>query len=124
MDLSFDQLMIDIEENDNCGYFPIQVFETQSKPKTVTLITIPNIPGKDEPYEVVGWCSDNGGMPCEATAVLVGDSGSGQALLIHGGDEGIRLRPTSSNSPWVLGTDDQIGEPYLLLQTSVKLVYS
>ena len=63
-------------------------------------------------------------MPCEASAVLVGDSGLGQALLIHGGDEGIRLRPASSNSPLVLGTDDQIGEPYLLLQTSVKLVYS
>ena len=50
--------------------------------------------------EVIGWCSDNGG------------------------DEGIRLQPESSNSPLVLGTDDQIGEPYLLLQTSVKLVYS
>jgi len=50
--------------------------------------------------EVISWCSDNGG------------------------DEGIRLQPASSNSPLVLGTDDQIGEPYLLLQTSVKLVYS
>ena len=118
------RLMIDIEENDNCGYFPIQVFETQSKPQTAALITIPSIPGNDEPHEVVGWCSDNGGTPCEATAVQVGDSGSGQALMIHGGDEGIRLRPASSNSPWVLGADDQIGEPYLLLQASVRLVYS
>jgi hypothetical protein len=124
MDQSFNKLMIDFEEDDNCGYFPIQVFETQSEPQTAALITIQSIRENAEPQEIVGWCSDNGGMPCEVTAVLVGYSGSVQAAMIHGGDEGIRLRPTSSDSPWVLGWNDQIGESYLLLQTSVKLVYS
>jgi hypothetical protein len=40
MDQSFNKLMIDFEEDDNCGYFPIQVFETQSEPQTAALITI------------------------------------------------------------------------------------
>jgi len=113
--------MIDIEDNDNCGYFPIQVFETQSEPRTAATITIPNIPESDEPHEVVGWCSDDGGTPCAVTAVTVGDSGSGQALMIHGGDHGIRLRPVASEGPWTLVSDDQKGEPYLLLRTSVEL---
>jgi len=119
-----DQLMIDIEDNDNSGYFPIQVFETQSKPKAASVIRIPNIPESDEPHDVIGWSSDNGGTPCDAISVLVGDSGSGQALMIHGGDHGIRLRPSSSKSPWALSSADQTGEPYLLLQTSVELEFS
>ncbi|HIF72067.1 MAG TPA: hypothetical protein EYQ61_05900 [Dehalococcoidia bacterium] len=119
-----DQLMIDIEDNENSGYFPIQVFETQSEPRTTAVITVPSIPSSDEPHDVVGWCSDGGGGPCEVTAVVVGDSGSGQALLIHGGDYGVRLRPSESDSPWSLEAGDQIGEPYLLLQTSIKLTFS
>jgi hypothetical protein len=119
-----DQLMIDIEDNENSGYFPIQVFETQSEPRTTAVITVPSIPSSDEPHDVVGWCSDGGGGSCEVTAVVVGDSGSGQALLIHGGDYGVRLRPSESDSPWSLEAGDQIGEPYLLLQTSIKLTFS
>ncbi len=116
--------MIDIEDNENSGYFPIQVFETQSEPKSAAVIRIPNIPESDEPHDVVGWSSDEGGIACDATAVLVGDSGSGQALMIYGGDHGIRLRPSSSKSPWALSSSDQAGEPYLLLQTSVPLEFS
>jgi hypothetical protein len=119
-----DQLMIDIEDNDNSGYFPIQVFETQSEPRSSSMITLPNIPESDEPHDVVGWCSENGGSACSITAVVVGDSGSGQALMIHGGDQGVRLRPSSSASKWSLEAVDQIGEPYLLLRTSIELIFS
>ena len=120
------QIMIDIEDNDNSGYFPVQVFETHGEPRSSAVITVPSIPGSDEPYEVVGWCSDAGeyGGPCEATAVKVGDSGSGQALMIHGGDHGIRLRPASSDSPWSLEAGGQTGEPYMLLAAASELVFS
>ncbi len=118
------QMMIDIEDNENCGYFPVQVFETQSEPRSASTITVPYIPESDEPHDVVGWCSDSGGTPCDATAVVVGDSGSGQALLVHGGDHGVRLRPSSSTSPWSLDSDDQRGEAYLLLRTSVEPFFS
>ncbi|MEE8045255.1 MAG: hypothetical protein V3T49_00290 [Dehalococcoidia bacterium] len=116
--------MIDIEDNENSGYFPIQVFETQGEPRSAGVITVPDVPGKDEPYDVVGWCSDDGGVVCDVTAVVVGDSGSGQALMIHGGDHGVRMRPTNSASEWSLESADQIGEPYLLLRTSVDLKFS
>ena len=120
------QIIIDIEENDNSGYFPVQVFETQGEPRSSTVITVPGIPGSNEPHEVVGWCSDAGtrGGPCEATAVVVADSGSGQALMIHGGDHGVRLRPASSGSPWSLEAGEQTGEPYMLIALSTELHFS
>ena len=120
------QIMIDIEDNDNSGYFPVQVFESQGEPRSSAVITVPSIPGSDEPHEVVGWCSDAGdrGGPCQATAVIVGDSGLGQALMVHGGDHGVRLRPASSGSPWSLSAGEQMGEPYLLLASSSDLVFS
>ena len=49
------QIMIDIEDNDNSGYFPVQVFETQGEPRSSAVITVPGIPGSDEPHQVGGW---------------------------------------------------------------------
>ena len=83
-----DQIMIDIEDNENSGYFPIQVFEVQSEPRSAAMIIITDMPGANEPYDVVGWSSTGGGTACEATAVTISDSGSGQATMIHGGDFG------------------------------------
>ena len=118
-----DQLMIDLEENENSGYFPVQIFETQSKSRSVKMITVPNIPESNVPHDVVGWCSDDGGSICNVTAVAVGDSGLGQVMMIYGGDHGIRLRPSASNSIWSLDATDQSGEPYVLLPISVDLIF-
>jgi len=115
--------MIDLEENENSGYFPIQIFETQGKSRSVPMITVPNIPESDAPHDVVGWCSDEGGSTCNVTAVAVGDSGLGQVTMIYGGDNGIRLRPSSSKSAWSLDATDQSGEPYILLSTSDDLIF-
>ena len=118
-----DQLMIDLEENENSGYFPIQIFETQGKSRSVEIITVPNIPESDAPHDVVGWCADDGGSACDVTAVVVGDSGLGQVRMIYGGDHGIRLRPSSSDSIWSLDATDQFGEPSILLPISVDLIF-
>ena len=45
----------------------------------------------------------------------VDDSGEGVALLIDGGDAGLRLKPAAHASPWRLDDPEQWGEPYLLL---------
>ena len=117
------QLMIDLEDNENSGYFPIQIFETQGQPRSVNMITVPNIPQGNVPHDVVGWCSDDGGSICNVTAIAVGDSGLGQVTMIYGGDNGIRLRPSSSRSVWSLDATDQSGEPYILLSTSDPLIF-
>ena len=115
--------MIDLEENENSGYFPIQIFETHGKSRSVKMITVPNIPESNVPHDVVGWCSDDGGSICNVTAVAVGDSGLGQVMMIYGGDHGIRLRPSSSKSIWSLNATDQSGEAYVLLPISVDLIF-
>lgn len=115
--------MIDIEDNENCGYFPVQVFEAQGKPRSASSVIVPNVPGSSESHEVVGWCSENGGSPCEVTVVLVGDSGSGQALMVYGGDYGVRLRQKSSQPPWDLDDPNQIGEPYITLSAATNILF-
>lgn len=56
---------------------------------------------------VTGWSSVADGSPCAASTIPVEDSGSGTALLIYGGDWGLRLMPENGEEPF--------GEPYLLV---------
>ena len=56
---------------------------------------------------VSGWSSHRGGSPCPAFTVRVEDSGAGTAILLYGGDWGVRLAPTDGSPP--------LYEPYLLL---------
>ena len=109
------QVWIDIEENDNCGYFPMQTFEMRGPPETGSSVVVDDLPGSDGPQEIVGWCSDGAGSPCEVTVVLIGDSGAGESRLISGGDNGIRIRPVDSTEPWDVNNGHQRGEPYVLL---------
>ena len=110
------QVWIDVEENDNCGYFPTQTFEQRGVAETSSSVSVDDLPGSDGPQEIVGWCSDDeGGAPCEVTVVLVGDSGAGESRLISGGDNGVRIRPVGNGEPWSLNSQRQRGEPYVLL---------
>ena len=112
------QIWIDIEDNENCGYFPMQTFEMRGSPETSPSVVVDDLPGpegSEGPQEIVGWCSEGGGTPCEVTVVLVGDSGAGESRLINGGDNGIRIRPAGSSEPWSLDAGRQRGEPYILL---------
>jgi hypothetical protein len=109
------QVWIDIEDNENCGYFPMQTFESRGVAETSASVFVDDLPGATGPQEIVGWCSDNGGVACDVTVVLIGDSGAGESRLISGGDNGIRIRPTGSDEAWSLEAQQQRGEPYVLL---------
>ena len=111
-----DQVWIDIEDNDNCGYFPMQTFESQGPTQTGRSVVIDEVSGREGPQEVIGW--DNG-APYEISVVLIGDSGAGNSLLVFGGDNGIRMRPAESDEDWSLDAADQRGEPYILLGVDV-----
>ena len=112
------QAWIDIEENENCGYFPIQTFEVRGTERVADLVILPRVTEADGAHEVVGWCD---GKPCQVRVVKVGDSGEGESVLIHGGNNGIRLRPVGSDVGWEIGAEEQFGEPYMLLATSVEI---
>ena len=59
---------------------------------------------------VAGWSSANGGSATAAQAIVVEDSSAGTALLIVGGDWGLRLTPADGGAPFA--------EPYLLLSAA------
>ena len=54
-------------------------------------------------------------------AAKVSDSGDGVVVLVYGGDEGLRLRPSGSSSEWSLDDAEQWGEPCLLLDLALGL---
>lgn len=114
------QVWIDIEDNENCGYFPTQTFESRGAPETGSMVSVDQLSGSVGPQEIVGWCSDGGGSPCGVTVVLIGDSGAGESRLVKGGDYGVRIRLAGSAQEWSLENEDQRGEPYVLLDSDAE----
>jgi hypothetical protein len=93
-----------VEPNDNAPDGSGLRFKAEGAPRAVARV---RYDGRD--CDVVGWSSAGGGSRCAAQAAIVEDSGSGTALLVWGGDWGVRLTPLDGGAPF--------GEPYLLLET-------
>ena len=93
------------------------VFNVMGKPSKITKVMTDDREGMTRMHKVTGW-SEAG--PCDAIALIVEDSGAGSALLIHGGDEGIRLMPDDIDEPWSLDSANQWGEACLLLSEDVE----
>ena len=102
------QVWIEIDENENCGYFPTQVFEARGEESVAESVVV----DQSGLHEVIGW---QDGAPFPVRVVPVGDSGAGQSTLVYGGNNGIRMRQAGSDDAWSEDSGDQIGEPYLLL---------
>ena len=49
------QVWIDIEDNDNCGYFPMQTFEVRGIERVARSIVLDDVTNVDGRCEVVGW---------------------------------------------------------------------
>ncbi len=111
------ELWIAIDENANCGYFPLKTFELLSTPHKFPWVKI-DIPGPGGLVEVVGWCSANNGSPCNVSVALVREPKHGRSLFIYGGDQGIRISPGGSEEPWSLTAASQHGAPYLLVDSN------
>ncbi len=109
---------VDIEQGYNCDYSLARVFSTVDVSMPITSVETTGMKGELDMFDVIGWSGEG---PCPAYAVVVEDSGEGHALLIYGGDDGIRFRPKDSEEPWGLEAQDQWGEPCLLLDTSAQI---
>jgi hypothetical protein len=96
-----------IEPNPNCPDGCSQRFTTGEAPRAVRSVRYAAPPDRSVVCDVTGWSSEGGGSPCPAHAVPVEDSGAGIAMLVYGGDWGLRLTPRDGTAPF--------GEPYLLL---------
>lgn len=114
------QVWIDIEDNENCGYFPMQTFEARGVERVAGSIVIGEVSGVDGVCEVIGWSGEG---RCEVRVVAVGDSGAGESILVHGGNHGIRVRPQVATGDWSLESAEEFGEPYMLLPTGTCIEY-
>ena len=114
------QVWIDIEDNENCGYFPMQTFEVRGIEREAASVMLDSVTGVDGKCEVVGW-SDEG--RCAVHVVAVGDSGAGESILVYGGNHGLRLREYGNDGEWSLGSAVEFGEPYMLLPSLSDVVF-
>ncbi len=112
------QVWIDIEDNANCGYFPMLIFELRGNERSASSVVVGSVSGAEGPHEIVGW---NDGAPDEARVARVADSGAGESIIVYGGNHGIRLRPLHSSDDWEIGAQDQFGEPYIMLATGAEV---
>ena len=114
------QVWIDIEDNDNCGYFPMQTFEVRGQERVASSILLDDVTDVEGRCEAVGWSEEG---RCEVRVVPVGDSGAGESILVHGGNHGIRLRSYGVLADWSLESEDEFGEPYMLLPTGTSIEF-
>ena len=112
-----DYIEIDVESGRNSDLSITRIFEPLDASREVSWIETAFRPdGWEGECDVTGW-SSNG--PIAARAVMVTASGDGAVVLIYGGDQGIRLRPSNSNADWDLDDPQQWGEPCLMLEPTV-----
>ena len=105
-------VVIDIPPNPNCETVELRVFHDLELPWPISQVLLEREPGKPQWYEVVGWSLTN--TPGPVWAQKVDDSGEGVALLIHGGEAGLRLRPADSRELWDLKNPSQWGLPFII----------
>ena len=105
--------VVDIPANPNCEAVEMRVFNDLAAPVAVSRVRLERAPGAVAWCAVTGWTTQ--GSPCPALMRKVDDSGEGVALLISGGDAGLRLQQADCRAPWSLSDATQWGEPFLLL---------
>ena len=109
---------INVSESANCPLSLNRVFDAMREPVQVVRLMASDPEGKPLVCNVTGWSTSG---PCPAYAALVEDSGEGVAMLIYGGEEGIRLKAVDSQGDWDLNSSSQWGEACLLLDKDVQL---
>ena len=110
-----DSMFLEVEENDNCDYMPLQVYEAHRASVPISSLNLAELDKPHGIYRVTGWSSQGDGTPCPAMYVPVSDSGQAVVHLVYGGDWGIRLKPLESDEDWDINSPNQWGEPYLML---------
>ena len=109
---------IDVSAGDNCQESLMLMFNGLSEPAPAASVWTTDPGGADMMCAVTGWSTEGA---CPAYSAMVEESGEGSALLVYGGDEGIRLKPLDSTEEWDLSSPNQWGEPCLLLPKDTKV---
>lgn len=105
-------VLVQISENPNCEALDAQVFKCQSASRVVTHI-LTDCQGSLRWCPIIGL--EEGGVPCDATACLIEDSGEGACYLVVGGEWGLRCKSPMSEDGWDVNNPSQWGITFLVL---------
>lgn len=117
-----EQIYLEIEENDNCDYMPMQIYEAMADPVPVIQLRLFESDKPHGLYAVTGWSSEGNGSSTPAMYLPVADSGQAVVHLVRGDDWGIRLKPAGSKEDWDINNPDQWGEPFLILTDKADVI--
>ncbi len=117
-----ESIFLEVEENNNCDYMPLMVYEAHSDPVPISQVVLEEPDRPHGIYQVTGWSSEGDGTPCPAMYAPVSDSGQAVVHLVYGGDWGIRLKSANSDEDWDIRNLNQFGEPYLMLMDEGAVV--
>lgn len=115
--------MLEVEDNANCDGVPQLMFNTMAESRLVAEVLTGDFGKETVFHKVTGWSSKNDGSPCPAYAVKIQESGSGEALLIYGGDWGLRFMPSTLTEEWDIDSTNQWGENFLSLDDESQVKY-
>lgn len=115
-------IVIEIPPNANCETVEMRIFHDLGPPRPVSRVRLEREPGVSRWYEITGWTVAGSAQP--ALAQHVDDSGEGVALLIYGGDAGLRLRPSGSQAPWQLDQPEQWGLSFILTSDAADVEFT
>ena len=59
----YEYIYIEVEDNENCDYMPMQVYEPQAEPRPVTRVLLEDPDRPHGVYEVTGWSSEGTERP-------------------------------------------------------------
>ena len=55
---TYEYIYIEVEDNENCDYMPMQVYEPQAEPRPVSRVLLEDPDRPHGIYEVTGWSSE------------------------------------------------------------------
>ena len=113
---------IEVEPNDNTPMMAQQVYKNIGVPFPVSHVRIYEGEPGGQLCSITGWSSADGGTQAEVYAVAIEDSSEGRAVLVYGGDWGVRLKAEDSDAPWSIDDSDQWGETHLVLASEDDIV--
>ena len=117
-------MFVEVEENANCETSVFLRFKELAPSRKITHVKIYDHTPQGEWCLITGWSDQPEQSTCDAFAQKVEDSGAGMALLVFGGNCGIRLKPEANQDSWDVGSDKQWGEAYLLLSSERDIRYA
>jgi hypothetical protein len=112
---------IEVEPNDNTAMMAQQVYKNIGVPFPVSHVRIYEGEPGGVLCSITGWSSGGNGPVVPAYAVAIEDSSEGRAILVYGGDWGVRLRPAESDAAWSIDDASQWGETHLVLASEDDL---